>query len=73
MPPLFPYFFIFAGIIMIPALLFQLWFFTSEQVHTANARTTANSPFNNPPGVDIWCGKSYRQTVRYDIKSEARS
>jgi hypothetical protein len=22
------------------------------------------SEFNNPPGVDIWCGKAYRETVR---------
>lgn len=20
----------------------------------------ADSPFNNPPGVDIWCGKAYK-------------
>lgn len=20
-------------------------------------------PFNNPPGVDVWCGKAYRETV----------
>jgi hypothetical protein len=23
----------------------------------------ADSPFNNPPGVDIWCGKAYREIV----------
>lgn len=21
-----------------------------------------NGQFNNPPGVDIWCGKAYRET-----------
>jgi hypothetical protein len=26
---------------------------------------SAEPPFNNPPGVDIWCGKAYRETVRH--------
>jgi hypothetical protein len=44
---------------MIPAILLQFFFgFTRVQI------VEADPPFNNPPGVDIWCGKAYRETVR---------
>lgn len=39
---------------MIAAILLQL--FLSLGVESQNE-------FNNPPGVDIWCGKAYRATV----------
>jgi hypothetical protein len=50
---------------MIPAILLQ-FFFASEQVRIVHAAAPDND-FNNPPGVDIWCGKAYRETVCLDL------
>ncbi|KAF2186565.1 hypothetical protein K469DRAFT_663520 [Zopfia rhizophila CBS 207.26] len=40
-------------VVMIPAILLQLFFWQGVR---------SEPPFNNPPGVDIWCGKAYRET-----------
>lgn len=50
-----------SGFVMIPAILLQ-FFLASERVPIVHAAAPDNE-FNNPPGVDIWCGKAYRETV----------
>ncbi|PSN65469.1 hypothetical protein BS50DRAFT_622672 [Corynespora cassiicola Philippines] len=51
MHPLAFYLFPVSFVAMIAALLLQLLLGASAQ----------GSPFNNPPGVDIWCGKAYKE------------
>ena len=53
MHPLAFYLFPVSFVAMIAALLLQLLLGASAQ----------GSPFNNPPGVDIWCGKAYKEGV----------
>ncbi|KAF2662000.1 hypothetical protein K491DRAFT_618434 [Lophiostoma macrostomum CBS 122681] len=44
-------------VVMIFAFVLQLLLGLERVVSTS-----AEPPFNNPPGVDIWCGKAYRPT-----------
>jgi hypothetical protein len=65
MHPLVFRLFCISGVVMIPAILLQ-FFFASQQVPLARAVAPDND-FNNPPGVDIWCGKAYRETVSHKL------
>lgn len=47
---------------MTSATLLQVFLF-GVAMDVATRGVKAGYPFNNPPGVDIWCGKAYRETV----------